>query len=125
MSSDELAKAGLLTGSAPEEDRAKLLQSQKAAFFFKLERELEKINSFYLQKENELKIRLRTLIDKKKILQSDNRRLKHAYTLLNALQEAFVQFEQELNKIQVTIQLYKNRNNASLLLFLSNRNTSN
>jgi hypothetical protein len=43
MSSDELAKAGLLTGAAPEEDRAKLLQSQKAAFFFKLERELEKV----------------------------------------------------------------------------------
>jgi CDK inhibitor PHO81 len=45
MSSDELAKAGLLTGAAPEEDRAKLLQSQKAAFFFKLERELEKVRS--------------------------------------------------------------------------------
>jgi CDK inhibitor PHO81 len=27
-----------------EEDRAKLLQSQKAAFFFKLERELEKVS---------------------------------------------------------------------------------
>lgn len=26
-----------------EEDRSKLLQSQKAAFFFKLERELEKV----------------------------------------------------------------------------------
>ncbi|CAO3624614.1 unnamed protein product [Cunninghamella blakesleeana] len=105
MSSAELAAAGLLTTSAPEEDRAKLLQSQKAAFFFKLERELEKINSFYLQKENELKIRLRTLIEKKKILQSDSRRLKHAYTLLNALQEAFIQFEQELNKIQKYVEL--------------------
>jgi CDK inhibitor PHO81 len=30
-----------------EEDRAKLLQSQKAAFFFKLERELEKVNFFF------------------------------------------------------------------------------
>ncbi|KAI9304248.1 hypothetical protein BJ944DRAFT_240720 [Cunninghamella echinulata] len=105
MSSEELSAAGLLTGSAPEEDRAKLLQSQKAAFFFKLERELEKINSFYLQKENELKIRLRTLIEKKKILQSDSRRLKHAYTLLNAIQEAFIQFEQELNKIQKYVEL--------------------
>ncbi|SAL97291.1 hypothetical protein [Absidia glauca] len=105
MSSEELAIAGLLTCASPEEDRAKLLQSQKAAFFFKLERELEKINSFYLQKENELKIRLRTLIDKKKILQSDTRRLKHAYTLLNAIQEAFIQFEQELNKIQKYIEL--------------------
>lgn len=60
------------------------------------------INSFYLQKENELKVRLRTLIDKKKVLQSDTRRLKHASTLFKAIQEAFVQFEQELTKIQVT-----------------------
>ncbi|KAI8643885.1 hypothetical protein BD408DRAFT_414043 [Parasitella parasitica] len=88
-----------------EEDRAKLLQSQKAAFFFKLERELEKINSFYLQKENELKVRLRTLIDKKKVLQSDARRLKHASTLFKAIQEAFVQFEQELTKIQKYVEL--------------------
>ncbi|KAI9475815.1 MAG: hypothetical protein EXX96DRAFT_574771 [Benjaminiella poitrasii] len=88
-----------------DEDRAKLLQSQKAAFFFKLERELEKINSFYLQKENELKVRLRTLIDKKKVLQSDTRRLKHASTLFKAIQEAFTQFEQELTKIQKYVEL--------------------
>ncbi|OBZ86897.1 Ankyrin repeat protein nuc-2 [Choanephora cucurbitarum] len=89
-----------------EDDRAKLLQSQKAAFFFKLERELEKqINSFYLQKENELKVRLRSLIDKKKVLQSDLRRLKHASTLFKAIQEAFVQFEQELTKIQKYVEL--------------------
>ncbi|KAI8982286.1 hypothetical protein BDF20DRAFT_866024 [Mycotypha africana] len=86
-------------------DRAKLLQSQKAAFFFKLERELEKINSFYLQKENELKVRLRTLIDKKKVLQSDLRRLKHASTLFKSIQEAFVQFEHELTKIQKYVEL--------------------
>lgn len=30
-------------GVSPEDDRSKLLQSQKAAFFFKLERELEKV----------------------------------------------------------------------------------
>ncbi|KAI9310793.1 hypothetical protein BX666DRAFT_1882142 [Dichotomocladium elegans] len=88
-----------------EDDRSRLLQSQKAAFFFKLERELEKINSFYLQKENELKVRLRTLVDKKKILQTDTRRLKHASTLFNAIQEAFIQFEHELNKIQKYVEL--------------------
>ncbi|KAF7721722.1 phosphate system positive regulatory protein pho81 [Apophysomyces ossiformis] len=55
-------------GTPLEDDPSKLLQSQKAAFFFKLERELEKINSFYLRKENELKVRLRTLVDKKKYL---------------------------------------------------------
>ena len=51
-------------------------------------------------------MRLRTLIDKKKVLQSDTRRLKHASTLFKAIQEAFVQFEQELTKIQVN-QNYK------------------
>lgn len=30
-----------------EDDRSKLLQSQKAAFFFKLERELEKVKLIY------------------------------------------------------------------------------
>ncbi|KAF9360543.1 phosphate system positive regulatory protein pho81, partial [Mortierella sp. NVP85] len=56
-------------GSAPvnpEDEYSKFLQSQKAAFFFKLERELEKVNTFYLQKESELKVRLRSLIDKEK-----------------------------------------------------------
>ncbi|QRW05533.1 ankyrin repeats [Ceratobasidium sp. AG-Ba] len=40
--------------------------SHKAAFFFKLERELEKINSFYLLKEADLKLRLATLLSKRK-----------------------------------------------------------
>lgn len=40
-------------------------------------------------------------MDKKKVLQSDTRRLKHASTLFKAIQEAFIQFEQELTKIQV------------------------
>jgi len=30
------------------------LQANKATFFFRLERELEKVNSFYLQKEAEV-----------------------------------------------------------------------
>ena len=32
------------------------LQANKAAFFFRLERELEKVNSFYLQKEGEVSL---------------------------------------------------------------------
>ncbi|GAB5588128.1 phosphate system positive regulatory protein pho81 [Umbelopsis nana] len=97
--------ATLPPGVSPEDDRSKLLQSQKAAFFFKLERELEKINNFYLQKENELKVRLRSLVDKKRILQSNGRRLTHESTSLNSLKEAFNQFEQDLNKIQKYVEL--------------------
>ncbi|KKY38097.1 putative ankyrin repeat protein nuc-2 [Diaporthe ampelina] len=47
-------------------DSQAALQANKATFFFQLERELEKVNAFYLQKEAELKIRLKTLLDKKK-----------------------------------------------------------
>ena len=32
------------------------LQANKAAFFFRLERELEKVNAFYLQKETEVRL---------------------------------------------------------------------
>ncbi|KDN50009.1 hypothetical protein RSAG8_01345, partial [Rhizoctonia solani AG-8 WAC10335] len=43
-----------------------VFHTHKAAFFFKLERELEKVNSFYLLKEGELKLRLATLLSKRK-----------------------------------------------------------
>ncbi|KAG0240812.1 phosphate system positive regulatory protein pho81 [Actinomortierella wolfii] len=83
----------------PEDDYSKFLQSQKAAFFFKLERELEKVNSFYLQKETELKVRLRSLIDKEKVLLSRQGR-PGSSSSINSLKEAYRQFEQDLNKLQ-------------------------
>ncbi|KAG9325375.1 hypothetical protein KVV02_004150 [Mortierella alpina] len=89
-------------GSAPvipEDEYSKFLQSQKAAFFFKLERELEKVNTFYLQKESELKVRLRSLIDKEKVILSRQGR-PGTSSSINSLKEAFRQFEQDLNKLQ-------------------------
>ncbi|KAF9115381.1 phosphate system positive regulatory protein pho81 [Mortierella sp. AM989] len=83
----------------PEDEYSKFLQSQKAAFFFKLERELEKVNSFYLQKESELKVRLRSLIDKEKVILSRQGR-PGTSSSINSLKEAFRQFEQDLNKLQ-------------------------
>ncbi|KAF9107115.1 phosphate system positive regulatory protein pho81 [Mortierella sp. GBA35] len=82
-----------------EDENSTFLQSQKAAFFFKLERELEKVNSFYLQKESELKVRLRSLIDKEKVILSRQGR-PGTSSSLNSLKEAFKQFEQDLNKLQ-------------------------
>lgn len=105
-----------------------LLQAHKAAFFFKLERELEKvrlplsrvrsrvltffaaqINTFYLQRESALKARLRTLIEKRKILQaslSDGRgsrkALKKGNSSFGALTEGFHNFEKDLSKLQVS-----------------------
>ncbi|KAF9135434.1 phosphate system positive regulatory protein pho81 [Mortierella sp. 14UC] len=91
-------------GSEPEappelDENSTFLQSQKAAFFFKLERELEKVNSFYLQKESELKVRLRSLIDKEKVILSRQGR-PGTSSSINSLKEAFKQFEQDLNKLQ-------------------------
>ncbi|OZJ04337.1 hypothetical protein BZG36_02387 [Bifiguratus adelaidae] len=105
-------------GAEGEEARVRFLQSQKAAFFFRLERELEKINTFYLQKENELRVRLRTLVDKKRVLllhtgpsrgnpvEPVTRQSTHqATTSLNSLREAFVQYQHDLNKLQKFVEL--------------------
>lgn len=75
------------------------LQANKATFFFQLERELDKVNAFYLQKEAELKIRLKTLLDKKKVLQTrpDVPRRSSKFT---TLEEGFQQFATDLNKLQ-------------------------
>ncbi|KAF8937404.1 phosphate system positive regulatory protein pho81 [Dissophora ornata] len=79
------------TPVVPEDEYSKFLQSQKAAFFFKLERELEK--------ESELKVRLRSLIDKEKVILSRQGR-PGTSSSINSLKEAFRQFEQDLNKLQ-------------------------
>jgi len=91
------------------------LQVHKAAFFFRLERELEKINAFYLQKESELRSRLTTLISKKRHLialatraTSDgthSMRLTRDTPSLVALLEGFRYFEKDLAKLQQFIEI--------------------
>ncbi|KAK2607431.1 hypothetical protein N8I77_006103 [Diaporthe amygdali] len=87
---------------APTIDSQAALQANKATFFFQLvdqERELEKVNAFYLQKEAELKIRLKTLLDKKKVLQSRHG-ISRRSAKFTTLQEGFQQFANDLNKLQ-------------------------
>lgn len=83
------------------------LQIHKAAFFFKLERELEKINNFYLQKEAELKSRLQTLIDKKRILfeSRNSSKLSKDSPSYVALYEGFRYYEKDLSKLQQFIEI--------------------
>ncbi|KAI9604080.1 hypothetical protein H4Q26_003692 [Puccinia striiformis f. sp. tritici PST-130] len=89
--------------STPSENNLKL---HKAAFFFKLERELEKINEFYLQKESDLKVRLRTLIDKRKVVQcSRTRRLTKDNSSFSTLYEGFRHFEEHLRKLQAFVDI--------------------
>lgn len=86
-------------------DSQAALQANKATFFFQLERELEKVNAFYLQKEAELKIRLKTLLDKKKVLQSRSQSTSRHSAKFTTLEEGFQQFGNDLNKLQQFVEI--------------------
>ncbi|KAK1761323.1 ankyrin repeat protein nuc-2 [Echria macrotheca] len=86
-------------------DSQAALQANKATFFFQLERELEKVNAFYLQKEAELKIRLKTLLDKKKVLRSRNHGISRRSAKFTTLQEGFQQFANDINKLQQFVEI--------------------
>ncbi|KAK4678579.1 phosphate system positive regulatory protein pho81 [Podospora pseudoanserina] len=104
------ATPGRISGGLEHLDSQAALQANKATFFFQLERELEKVNAFYLQKEAELKIRLKTLLDKKKVLQSRHQQgggnnLSRRSAKFTTLQEGFQQFANDLNKLQQFVEI--------------------
>ncbi|KAL8845797.1 MAG: hypothetical protein Q9221_009066 [Calogaya cf. arnoldii] len=84
----------------PPVDAQLSLQANKATFFFRLERELEKVNAFYLQKEAELKLRLKTLLDKKRMMQARNTAAPKISASFITLEEGFQQFGTDLSKLQ-------------------------
>ncbi|KAI8896637.1 hypothetical protein BC833DRAFT_596827 [Globomyces pollinis-pini] len=79
------------------------LSQTKTAFFFKLERELEKVNEFYIQKENEFTLRLDSLIKKSNAPMNINPRLATSSRL--TLKEAFLQFQIDLAKLQKFVEV--------------------
>ncbi|KAG6034445.1 anaphase-promoting complex subunit Apc3 [Claviceps citrina] len=85
-------------------DSQAALQANKATFFFQLERELDKVNAFYLQKEAELKIRLKTLLDKKKVLRTRDG-ISRRSSKFTTLEEGFQQFATDLNKLQQFVEI--------------------
>ncbi|GJN88570.1 hypothetical protein Rhopal_001536-T1 [Rhodotorula paludigena] len=106
------AHASTANGGIVGEGATNLLQAHKAAFFFKLERELEKINDFYYQRESALKVRLRTLIDKRKLLTATLsepngkvKALSRDSSSFGALYEGFRNFERDLGRLQTYIEL--------------------
>ncbi|GAA6054549.1 hypothetical protein JCM3770_006024 [Rhodotorula araucariae] len=106
------AHASTANGGIGGEGPTTLLQAHKAAFFFKLERELEKINDFYYQRESALKVRLRTLIDKRKLLTASlsdssgkTKALNRDSSSFGALYEGFRNFERDLGRLQTYIEL--------------------
>ncbi|OAA44018.1 ankyrin repeat protein nuc-2 [Beauveria brongniartii RCEF 3172] len=93
---------GQRTGALADSQAA--LQANKATFFFQLERELDKVNAFYLQKEAELKIRLKTLLDKKKVIQS-RQGISRRSSKFTTLEEGFQQFATDLSKLQQFVEI--------------------
>ncbi|KAE8232676.1 hypothetical protein CF326_g2296 [Tilletia indica] len=117
----------------PEDSGSAELKQHRALFFWKLERELEKINTFYLQKEAELKERLTMLLHKRQTIEcrvaapphsgppngsSANpaalslnpaprviRRISKDSPSFIALYEGFRYFEKDLSKLQQFIEL--------------------
>ncbi|KAL2816157.1 hypothetical protein BJX63DRAFT_430444 [Aspergillus granulosus] len=81
------------------------LRANKEVFFFRLEREIEKVNAFYLQKEAEFTQRLKTLVDKKRVIQSRTVTNSKAPTNLVALLEGLQQFDGDLNKLQQFVEI--------------------
>ncbi|KAL4870630.1 hypothetical protein BDV12DRAFT_47495 [Aspergillus spectabilis] len=81
------------------------LRANKEVFFFRLEREIEKVNTFYLQKEAEFSQRLKTLVDKKRVVQSRTVTKSKAPSNLVALLEGFQQFDGDLNKLQQFVEI--------------------
>lgn len=87
------------------------LKENKASFFFRVERELDKVNLFYLEKQADLAITLDLLIVKKNELivksgdGSDNKSLfKNSISYLN-LYQSFKKTHQDLLRLQQFIEL--------------------
>ncbi|GMG07994.1 unnamed protein product [[Candida] boidinii] len=88
-------------------DNNGLLKDKKGSFFFRLERELEKVNEFYLEKEAELKFRLDILIEKKnKALKNGrlNNITKNSIAFVS-LYDGFKKFSQDLDRLEQFVEL--------------------
>ncbi|KAJ2690517.1 phosphate system positive regulatory protein pho81 [Coemansia sp. RSA 1285] len=75
----------------------------KAAFFFQVDRELEKVNLFYLQKEADAKIRLKSLVEKQRALRLRGPRNRTA--TIRALREAFLNSRHDLDKLHNFVEI--------------------
>lgn len=100
----------IFSESGLDEDRSLDFRAHKAAFFFKLERELEKINAFYLQKEAELQLRLETLLSKRRAaamrgLPDAVNDSTQTHVEWSAVEEGFRLLERDLGKLQQFVEI--------------------
>lgn len=85
--------------NALSNDKTTTLQDKKGSFFFRLERELEKVNEFYLEKESELKFRLDILIQNKTKSIEQDRLTKNSITYIS-LYDGFKKFSKDLDRLE-------------------------
>ncbi|KAI0375722.1 hypothetical protein BV20DRAFT_976261 [Pilatotrama ljubarskyi] len=117
----------LYASLSQDDDRGPSFQAHKAAFFFKLERELEKvwsddhsplaltdrnaqINAFYLEKEAELKLRLETLLSKRRaaamrVLPDSLDDATKNHVEWSAVEEGFRLLERDIGKLQQFVEI--------------------
>ncbi|RPD67076.1 hypothetical protein L227DRAFT_582465 [Lentinus tigrinus ALCF2SS1-6] len=93
-----------------DDERGPSFQAHKAAFFFKLERELEKINAFYLEKEAELKLRLETLLSKRRaaamrVMPDSMDDATKNHVEWSAVEEGFRLLERDIGKLQQFVEI--------------------
>lgn len=80
------------------------LQDKKGSFFFKVERELEKVNSFYIEKEAELRLKLELLVEKKNTSLKDFKLSKNSITFIS-LYDGFKKFSKDLDRLNQFVEL--------------------
>lgn len=85
-------------------DGTTTLQDKKGSFFFRLERELEKVNEFYLEKESELRFRLDLLIEKKNKSVKEGSISKNSITFIS-LYDGFKKFSKDLDRLEQFVEL--------------------
>lgn len=91
--------------TAKKEEIEKSLRDNKASFFFQLERELEKVNDFYIEKENELKTRLKILNQNKDKAYEDGRVDSKSSVDYISLHEGYSRFKRDLDRLAQFIDL--------------------
>lgn len=83
------------------------LQENKASFFFKLERELEKVNAFYLQKESDLRMKFNILQTKYKNYKKSGKLNSRVAISFKTIYGGFIKFQKDLSNFEQYVELNK------------------
>lgn len=90
------------------------LRQNKASFFFKVERELEKVNEYYLEKESNLRIRLDTLQSRYEEYKKRGKLTSKKSVSYKHLRDGIKKFQRDLAQLEQFVEL--NRTGFSKVL---------